>query len=186
MSLSGPEWVDQYPESTSIEDLVEPFRGNVNRFLAALKTAGAFVTIACTLRPPERAYLMHYSFGIARLKLDPVSAPAMTSVGIQWVHKDVNGDADVATSRKAAEQMVERYGIVFPPVLKSRHTEGTAIDMAITWEGDLTVVDAKGKQVRITMQPRTGAGNAHLQAVAASYGVRKLASDPPHWSIDGH
>ena len=186
MSLSGPKWVDQHPESTTIDDLIEPFRGNVNRFLAALKAAGAAVTIACTLRPPERAYLMHYSFGIARMKLDPASALPMAGVDIQWVHTDLKGVADVVASRKAAEQMVEAYGIVFLPVLKSRHTEGNAIDMDISWESDLTVVDAKGKQVTITIQPRTGAGNAHLQAVGATYGVRKLASDPPHWSIDGH
>ena len=53
MSLSGPQWVSQFRESTSTDDLVDPFRGNVNRFLAALSTAGATVSIATTLRPPE-------------------------------------------------------------------------------------------------------------------------------------
>jgi hypothetical protein len=38
----------------------------------------------------------------------------------------------------------------------------------------------------ITTTPRTGAGNAALQAVGAGFGVRKLASDAPHWSTDGH
>lgn len=82
--------------------------------------------------------------------------------------------------------MVEGYGIVFPPVLKSRHTEGNAIDMNISWQGNLTIADANAKSVKITTQPRTGAGNARLQAVAATYGVHKLATDPPHWSADGH
>lgn len=186
MPLSGPEWVDQYPESTSADDLIEPFRSNLKRFLEALKAAGASVRIACTLRPPERAYLMHYSFAIARQKMDPSSVPTMSGVDIQWSHTDGNGSTGSAAARKAAEEMVQRYGIVFPPVLKSRHTEGSAIDMDISWQGDLTITDASNKSVRITKPPRTGAGNVRLQAVAASYGVRKLASDPPHWSLDGH
>lgn len=186
MSLSGPQWVNQFPESKSPDDLAEPFRSNVNRFLAALKAAGATVSIASTLRPPERAFLMHYSFAIARLKLDPASVPALAGVDIQWVHTDGNGKADVAASRNAAEQLVEGYGIVFAPVLKSRHTEGNAIDMDISWQGNLTISDAKSRPVKITTQPRTGAGNARLQAVGASYSVHKLASDPPHWSVDGH
>lgn len=94
MSLSGPQWVDQSLESKSPDDLAEPFRSSVNRFLAGLKAAGASVSIACTLRPPERAYLMHYSFGIARQKLDPASVPAFAKVDIQWVHTDGNGTAD--------------------------------------------------------------------------------------------
>jgi hypothetical protein len=186
MSLSGPQWVAQFPESTSPDDLVEPFRSHVNRFLAALKAAGASVSIACTLRPAERAYLMHYAFGIARLTLDPASIPALAKVDIQWVHPDGNGTADVTASRKAAELMVEGYGIVFAPVLKSRHTEGNAIDMDISWQGALTIADANGKPVKITTPPRAGSGNTRLQAIGASYGVHKLASDPPHWSVDGH
>ena len=82
--------------------------------------------------------------------------------------------------------MVQAYGIVFKPVLNSRHTEGKAIDMDITWQGHLTIANAAGAQVAIATQPRTGAGNTTLQGVGATYGVRKLASDPPHWSSDGH
>jgi hypothetical protein len=186
MSLSGPEWVNQFPESTSTDDLVEPFQGNANRFLAALNAAGATVSIACTLRPRERAYLMHYSFRIARQNLDPGTVPAMAGVDIQWVHTDAASAPDLAASRNAAEQMVQAYGIVFQPALSSRHTEGKAIDMDISWQGNLTIDNAGGQQVNITTQPRTGAGNTALHQVGATYNVRKLASDPPHWSSDGH
>jgi len=186
MSFSGPEWVNQFPESTSTNDLVEPFRSSVTRFLAALRAAGATVRIACTLRPPQRAYLMHYSFAIARQNLDPSTVPAMAGVDVQWALTGEHGSPDLAASRNAAEQMVRGYDIVFQPVLDSRHTEGKAIDMDISWQGDITIADAHGTPVKITTQPRTGAGNAHLQSVGAGYGVRKLASDPPHWSIDGH
>lgn len=186
MPFSGPQWVNQFPESKSTDDLVEPFRDSVNQFLAALQEAGATVTIACTLRPPQRAYLMHYSFGIARQQLDPNTVPAMDGVDIQWVLTDANGSPDLAASKGAAEQMVRGYGIVFPPVLNSRHTQGKAIDMDISWQADLTIADPSGAQVNITSQPRTGAKNTQLQAVGASYGVHKLATDAPHWSTDGH
>jgi hypothetical protein len=186
MALSGPQWVNQFPSSSSTDDLKEPFRSNVIRFLAALRTAGAAVTISATLRPPERAYLMHYSFCIAREGLDPAAVPAMTAVGIQWVHTDVSGNPDLAASRSAAQQMVQAYDVVFKPVLTSRHTEGNAIDMDISWQGNLTITNAGGNPITITTTPRTGAGNAALQGVGASYSIRKLATDAPHWSTDGH
>jgi hypothetical protein len=62
MTLSGPAWVHQFSTSSSVNDLQQPFRGNVISFLGALAAAGAIVTIADTLRPPERVYLMHWSF----------------------------------------------------------------------------------------------------------------------------
>ena len=81
--------------------------------------------------------------------------------------------------------MVAGYGIVFRPALNSRHTEGRAIDMSIAWLGDLVIDRADGESITVTSAPRTGA-NSSLQMVAASYGVIKLVSDPPHWSVDGH
>jgi hypothetical protein len=186
MPLSGPQWTNQFPTSSSTDDLKEPFRSNVNRFLSALRNAGATVDISATLRPPERAYLMHYSFGIAREGLDPATVPAMAGVDIEWVHTGTDGNPSPAASRNAAEQMVQAYGIVFRPALGSRHTEGNAIDVDISWQGNLTISNAGGKAIPITTTPRTGAGNAALQGIGAGFGVRKLASDAPHWSTDGH
>src|SRR5260370_386030 len=71
MSLSGAQWVNQFPTSASTDTLVQPLRGNVNRFIAALNAAGAPVHISATLRPPRRAYLMHYSYRIAHQGLNP-------------------------------------------------------------------------------------------------------------------
>lgn len=184
-TLSGKDWVDKFPESTSVDDLKETFRTSAKSFLAALQKAGATVDIASTYRPPERAYLMHYSYKIAKAGLDPSKVPAMDGVDIDWVYKDAKGKMDLAASRNAAQAMVSAYGIVFQPVLQSRHTEGKAIDMDISWSGDLTIDQFGGKGTTITSAPRTG-GNADLQSVGAGYGVHKLATDPPHWSSDGH
>ena len=57
--------------------------------------------------------------------------------------------------------------------------------MAVSWTGTLSIKDAKGK-VHAIGAPRNGNTNRTLHAVGATYGVHKLATDPPHWSIDGH
>lgn len=184
-TLSGGDWVDKFPDSKDVADLTKPFRDNVTNFLAALDKAGATVHIASTLRPAEAAYLMSYSFRIAKTGLDPSAVPAMNGVDIDWVHRDAKGNPDLNASKNAANDMVSGFHIVYAPALKSRHTEGNAIDMNISWAGDLTISTADGKSCTITSVPRTGS-NVELGGVGAGYGVCKLATDPPHWSSDGH
>jgi hypothetical protein len=185
MPPSGPSWVTQFPTSRSVTDLVDPFRTNVTNFLAALAAASATVTISATFRPPQRAYLMYYSFLIGNNSIDPATAPAHDGVDIQWVHLDDSGNPDGVASQQAAAAMAGAYDIVFQPSLTSRHTQALAIDMTISWQGDLTITDANGNASTITSLPRSGA-NSDLQAIGATYGVIKLATDPPHWSSDGH
>jgi hypothetical protein len=116
MALSGAAWVSHFPTSNSLDDLREPFERNAKSFVSALRAASASVTIDDTVRPPQRAYLMHYSFAIAREDLDPATVPAMAGVGIQWAHTDAAGATDSTASKAAAEQMVQGYGIVFKPL----------------------------------------------------------------------
>lgn len=182
--LSGADWVNRFPTSRNVEDLNSPFRENVKAFLAALKTAGATVTIAATYRPAERAYLMHYAYRIAREGLDPRNVPVRSGVDIEWVHRKANNQVDLIASRNAAEDMVIAYGIVFRPTLSSQHTRRLAIDMTISWAGTLSIKDGKGKTVKIKSSPRSGQ-NGELHIVGQSYNVVKLVSDPPHWSANG-
>ncbi len=184
MLPSGKSWVSQFPTSTSVDDLVSPFRENLKAFLAALSSAGASVTINATYRPVERAYLMHYAFRIAREGLNPQDVPAMSGVDIQWGHRNSAGKPDIVASRRAAEDMVAAYGIAFRPALRSNHTARLAVDMSIAWSGILSIVNASGKKVVITASPRSGS-NADLIRVGKTYGVIKLVSDPPHWSQNG-
>ncbi|MBI5256155.1 MAG: hypothetical protein HY855_06625 [Burkholderiales bacterium] len=177
--LSGPIWIARFPTSTDVSDLSPTFALSVAEFLQALRAAGAGVSIAATLRPPERAYLMHHAWRIGREQADAATVPAMAGVDIDWVHRDRQGRPNATASRAAALGMVGQYGIVFRPALTSRHTEGRAIDMTISNFLGRTVRDAEGDEVRL----RTA---ADLHSVGASYGVHKLASDPPHWSDDGH
>ncbi|HTW57150.1 MAG TPA: hypothetical protein VMD99_03355 [Terriglobales bacterium] len=184
--FSGPQWVGRFPNSNRIDDLVDPFRSNARKFVAALKTAGATVSINATLRPKERAYLMHWSFCIAREDCDPETVPAMPGVNIEWIHTDTSGNKQMDASKRAAEQMVEGYDIAFRPVLVSRHTQGLAIDMDISWtSAAITIKDAAGNNVAINAGAKDGS-NPQLHDVGRTYGVIKLIADPPHWSSDGH
>ena len=188
---SGVAWVARFPTSTSVADCVQPFRGNVTAFIAALRAAGASVEIAATLRPVQRAWLMHWCWAIVHRVVDPHGVPARPDVPITWVHLNAQGGYDAAASLAAAQAMVDAYGmhgLEVAPALNSEHTAGTAIDMAIAWTGTLTIANHAGAPVHIASLPRTGM-NPDLKTVGASYGVIKFvggASDIPHWSIDGH
>jgi len=181
---SGLIWVQRYPGSVSLDDLLPDFARSVRAFLDALREAGARVRIAATFRPPERAWLMHWCWLIASDKVDPAKVPALNGVDIDWQH--LAGKApDAAAAHKAASQMATAYGIRYAPALVSRHTQRRAIDMSIGWEGALAIRGANGAAHQIATGPRTGQ-NGNLIAVAQSFGVRKLLNDPPHWSDDGH
>jgi hypothetical protein len=193
---SGAAWVNRFPTSTTTVDLVEPFRGNADRFIAALRAAGANVNISATRRPAERAWLMHYAWRIARDQdILPQDVPDREGVDICWAHRNADGSVNLRASRAAAEDMVRGYGMRARAALDSNHIRGEAIDMTITWRNNLNITDANGQVVNINTRPRSGGdgpcgeGNAQLRNVGATYGVIKGVfcnnQDPPHWSIDG-
>jgi peptidoglycan hydrolase-like protein with peptidoglycan-binding domain len=185
--LSGAHWVAQFPGSKTITSLVEPFRSNVARFVSALEKAGVTPDIKSTLRPPQRAYLMHWSWMIAKAGLSPTAVPPYSGGGlnIRWAHTDSKGNLDLTASRAAAQDMADSYGLTVEPSLTSLHILGRAIDMSIEWNGNLVIPDAGGAMKTITSSPRNGGFNRDLWAVGASYGVLKLVGDAPHWSDNG-
>ena len=169
----------RFPTSRSLDDLEADFQKKAKAFIGALGDAGATVHINATLRPKERAFLMHWCYHVAKGKVSPNKVPKMDGVKINWDH------GDDAKSRKAAQEMMDAYDIAYEPALGSRHTEHKAIDMDITWSGTLKIKKAHGTEVSIGA-PETGEENETLHDVGKSYGVIKLKSDPPHWSSDGH
>lgn len=182
-SLSGKAWWHanqaRFPNSAKLGDLNPPFRDKVIAFTDALKAAGAQVSVTSTLRHPIRAYLMHYSWKVAKGLVAPSQVPAKPGCPIKWDH------GNVAQSRAAAREMMNLFGMAHIAALQGLHIEGHAIDMNISWPGSLPIKDATGK-IHAIGAPRNGKDNAALHAVGATYGVRKLVSDPPHWSINGH
>jgi hypothetical protein len=180
--LSGADWWHanqaRFPSSSDVADLASPFREQVKAFLKALSAAGADVTIAATRRNAIRAELMRDSWQVAQGTLAPAAVPPIPGVSIRWDH------GDPARSRAAAQAMVDLFDIAYEPALTSRHIQGRAIDMTISWAGTLRIKDKAGRAHSLGA-PRTGDANPELHAVGASYGVIKLLSDPPHWSDDG-
>ena len=185
MPLSGTQWVGQFPTSISTENLTPTFRTAVDAFIAALDQAGAQHRIAATFRPVERAFLMHWSYRVGYGNFDPRQVPAINGVNINWLHLDRQGRYDETASRRAARAMVGAYDIDYAPALVSRHTQGRAIDMSISWNGTLSILNQSNVTVNIATAPQIS-HNTALHAVGATYGVHKLAIDPPHWSDDGH
>lgn len=183
MEPSGLVWVQRFPGSVSLDDLVPEFRDKVRAFLRALKDGGAKVRIAATYRPPERAWLMYWCWRIAKKKFDPAQVPHVKGIDIDWQHIARHAP-DPNASRAAALAMQNAYNIQYPPALVSRHTQRRAIDMTIGWKSHLCIEDANGKTHTIVTRPYTGQ-NYKLIEVAKTYGVVKLFKDPPHWSDDG-
>ena len=179
LEVSGLPWVARFPTSKSLSDLTAAFSSAVSRFIAAITAAGGSVAISATYRPPERAYLMHYAWAIAKEGAAPTSIEAMAGVNIDWAHLDATGKSDQDAALKAAAAMVNGYGMAHSAVLVSRHTQKRAIDMTISGIVGKSVNDASGNAVAIKSLK-------DLNPVGKSYGVVKLISDPPHWSDDGH
>jgi hypothetical protein len=177
--LSGAQWCARFPGSNEIADLIKSFRDKAAAFISAMESAGAKVMISATLRPPERAYLMHWCCMVADSGQDPAKIPKMANVNIQWAHPTL------AESKAAARAMKSTYGIAFPAALASRHTQGRAVDMTIRWKDTLSIRDFTGTLRKIASPPRTGS-NTDLIKVGVTFGVIKLVTDPPHWSDDGH
>ncbi|RRZ91005.1 peptidoglycan-binding domain-containing protein [Erwinia sp. 198] len=182
--LSGKHWVKEFVGSNRIGDLNPDFGSNVRHFISALEKADARVSVNAAFRPPERAYLMHWSWKIYRRKVEPQAVPSRANVDIKWVHDTQD------KSLAAAAEMVAAFGMTnlnVAPSLRSRHTEGKAIDMAISWSGILIIEDNNKKKLTIRSFPKDGM-NKELHEVGKTFGVIKYRggiSDKPHWSSDG-
>ena len=184
-NLSGSAWWDanqaRYPNSRSIDTLEPGFRTKVADFIATLREGGATIRIASTLRNPVRAHLMHYSWKVGHGMIAPDRVPKKAGLDIEWDH----GDEDA--SKEGAMEMVRKFNLVHIASLTSNHIRGLAIDMDITWKGKLALGMPLASGIyEIPDRPWTGAGNRELHLYGERYfGVKKLRSDPPHWSSDG-
>jgi hypothetical protein len=176
---AGPKWCARFPTSAILDTLTPEFYRKASAFVAALRQGGATVTINATYRPPERAYLMHWACMIGGGGQDPEVVPAMAGVAIDWT---CGGDR--AMAKAAARAMMAGYEIAFPAALASRHTQRRAVDMTIWIPGGARIKARDGSEV-LFAQTCDGT-DARVVAIGKGYAVLKLASDPPHWSDDGH
>lgn len=122
---------------------------------------------------------MHCAWMIAKgkikyVKLNSISNPH--KVDIVWDH------GDEASSRAAAREMVSGYHMAHIAALSSRHTEGRAVDITITHMPEILTIDKQDYPIGTA---RAGANEALWFIGEHLFSVKKLASDPPHWSDDG-
>jgi hypothetical protein len=182
-SLSGKDWwranQARYPNSQEIDDLESGFRSKVEDFIGSLRHAGAALVVNSTRRNAIRAHLMHYSWKVAYGEVEPKDVPKHGDLDIEWDH------GDLEKSRKAAEAMVKLFGMAHIASLSSNHILGKAIDMNISWKGTLVMTRPAPLLTRIESRPRTGQNRELHEIGATVFGVRKLKSDPPHWSYNG-
>jgi hypothetical protein len=178
-------WADVHAKNSSrVDDLVDPFKSHVKAFKKALEDAGAKVRVRATRRDAKRAYLFHWSWMIALGKCKPSEATPKAGVDIQWDH------GDLAQSKAGAQQMVDGFGLAVPPkstvapALASNHISGQAIDMDISWTGDLKVKNKDGTLASVPYLSNPNL-NTKLHMVGESYDVKKHKSDAPHWSYNG-
>ncbi|GAB3252287.1 hypothetical protein [Kineosporia babensis] len=197
--LSGTSWNTRFPGGLSaLELLNDGFRPRVEQFATAMSEAGITVRPTSTLRSPQRSYLMHFSYKIAKGQISPADVPAYVPVGkesgpkICWQHRTATGKKDAKASVAAAKSLLGALGVdstlATPPALRSRHNTGDAIDMSVSWtQPTIKIKNAEGRLVRIGSGPKDGT-NPKLMAVGASYGVNHYmpaAVDRNHWSSDG-
>lgn len=183
--LSGKDWwhrnQGKYPNSTSIDDLDPGFRSRVEDFISSLREAGATVKVNSTRRNATRAFLMHYAWQVAYGDIAPADVPKRGGLTIEWDH------GDLEASKKGAMEMVHLFNMAHIAALSSNHIAGKAVDMDIAWDGTLVLTRPAPLLARIESAPRTGAGNRELHEIGGTtFGVKKLRSDPPHWSYNGH
>jgi hypothetical protein len=87
--------------------------------------------------------------------------------------------------------MIDGFGLAVPPsstnppALTSHHIAGLALDMEITWTGTIKIKKKDGSEESVSFMSDVNK-NVNLHAVGTSYEVRKLVTDAPHWSHDGH
>ncbi len=187
-TLSGKYWVTwanvHATNSTSLDDLDPKFREHLDDFIAALEEAGATVKVTATRRDAKRAYLFHWSWLIYLGRSRPKAATSRVGVDIEWDH------GDLAKSKAGAKEMVTGFGLALPPkskvapALQSNHIAGKAVDMHITWDGKIAIKKKDGHEVNVSFMEDVNA-NTKLHQVGASYGVHKLTTDAPHWSVNG-
>jgi hypothetical protein len=191
---SSVELLDEFPVSDELNDLDSNFRPNVRAFVELLEQAGASVEILATTWPPELAYVMHWAWRIAKEDYHPLAVPPIDEIEFD---ADVNPDLDISwwhgsfeASKEVAEEIVEACGLddlEEPPALVSHHVAGEAIDMKISWHGDLFLPTPSGGEIVIASSPHDET-NRDLIALAAAYGIilyEDMDKNPVHWSVDG-
>jgi|GEM_PF-2476759 len=211
----------EFKASTNLATLKPDFKTKVEEFQTALTDAGASYTVNETRRFPARTFLLYWCVRIAKtstntsavseyitLAKEQLNNEGQKSPGeviiraraadlqrlaeypdvpIKWSHPT---EADTKAGAEAM-RAVGNYSVVAPPG-KSNHIDGNALDMNVSWSGNISI-KKKGATVKtlINTEPRRfskgeGLKNEQMVEVGTSYGVINYGSgDEIHWSKTG-
>lgn len=182
--LSGPQWHARFPGENTLDALAPGFRENVRSFLNALREGGVRIKVNAVYRPTERSYLMYWALKICR-GYNVAKVPSWPGVNIDWVHRGLGGEPDVTKSKKAAEQMCQRYEIDpysqsqlvgYPG--RSNHNKRLAVDMTPTAYEGKTVKDGLGNLVKVR-------NFESLKEIGETFNVFYFPREKMHWSWNG-
>jgi hypothetical protein len=183
---SGADWkavadANGWINSVEFSALDATWGPRAEAFVNGLRAAGAQVRIEAGLRHPNRAFLMHYAWGVAKAKYTPAQANTACrgrGIDIEWDHGNTNA------SRAAAQALVDAFDLVRQASITSNHIRGLAIDIVIS---DLPS--------SITMNGRTYSTRQGASSTAAAESVAPIGkamgviwygpSDWVHWSHNG-
>jgi hypothetical protein len=183
---SGADWkaiadANGWINSIEFSALDATWGPRAEAFVNGLRAAGAQVHVGAGLRHPNRAFLMHYAWGVAHGKYTPVQANTDCrgrGIDIEWDH------GNVAASRAAAQALVSAFGLVRQASITSNHIRGLAIDIEIS-----------NLPASITMNGRTYTAQQGASGTAAAASVAPVgrdmgviwfgAGDYVHWSHNG-
>ena len=190
---SGRRIAERYPGSHDLNDLQDTdpnsFQQRVRRFIQALRQAGATVDPGSTYRSDQTQYLMHYAWRILNGKINPANVPPWPGIDICWDWLKEDGTQDLDASSEAAQEIVNFYHMGTNPAAapgKSHHRDHLAVDLSISWHGDITIGDTTLEGG--TGDPREDGMNEQLWDFGHdNYGVTHNQgtgprADPPHWS----
>ena len=178
--LSGPEWCTRFPASDSVDQLMVPFRDKVKRFLDALGAGDAAVSIGATYRPKQLARTSCTTRG---------RSPTARSRHARCRRSRASRSAGSPDRRR---------------IRRGRRRDGGGMRHRLRAAAHFTTHarpgDRSGDRVGRGSRDRRRQGPASrrrhrparrhepgaMGGIGASFGVMKLASDPLHWSSDGH
>lgn len=200
-TLSGAAWAREFRDTGTLEKLEDTFEANVRRFINALSEAGISRSIFSTFRPPQRSYMMRWSYLIYKnqyaLDKDPKipdytfpralkgtggdTPESKLPLNICWYHTDEAGNLSIGKSKTAAKELLAALGVdprlTTAPAFPSKHNYGNAIDMDVRWTGEKRLRAANGTLVRLASTPKHSL-NPSLWRVAATYNVIHFGTGP--------
>jgi hypothetical protein len=172
------------------------FSERIAALLAALREAGARVSLNSTLRSPERGYLMWGAFLLGQAR----SADALEAIADMLDDRNVRWKRNVAitwrhpngwlATQGAARAMAETYQVAYATESGARasdHYTGRAVDFeAIALPRRLELRGLDGRVQRFDLSDSHEARDLSLTPqlidfVEHAYGLEKLSADYPHW-----